>query len=233
MKEFLAVDDIRDSGAWQAAIAEFVATFGFVFLGLGAVAFAAGNILIVALAHGLAITLFIIALGRVSGGHINPAVTVAAVVTQRMGLTKGLMYVVAQLGGAALGAFTLAAFLEGSGIELSTHNLASGLEPFKGIIVEAVLTFFLVFTVIAVAMDPRGSAKLAPFAIGFIVLVDHFVGVPLTGASMNPARSFGPALAAGEWANHWVYWVGPIIGSIVAAVFYELVFVRWNSKETA
>ena len=118
-----------------------------------------GNILIVALAHGLAITLFIIALGRVSGGHINPAVTVAAVVTQRMGLTKGLMYVVAQLSGAALGAFTLAAFLEGSGIELSAHNLASGLEPVKGIIVEAVLTFFLVFTVIAVAMDPRGAGN--------------------------------------------------------------------------
>ncbi|PKB68239.1 MAG: hypothetical protein BZY82_01165, partial [SAR202 cluster bacterium Io17-Chloro-G3] len=164
---------------------------------------------------------------------INPAVTVAAVVTQRMGLTKGLMYVVAQLGGAALGACTLAAFLEGSGIELSAHSLASGLEPGKGIIIEAVLTFFLVFTVIAVAMDPRGSAKLAPFAIGFIVLVDHMVGVPLTGASMNPARSFGPALAAGEWADHWVYWVGPIIGGIVAAVFYELVFVRWNSEKTA
>ena len=80
-------------------------------------------------------------------------------------------------------------------------------------------------------MDPRGLSHLAPVAIGLIVLVDHFMGVPLTGASMNPARSFGPALAAGEWSDHWVYWVGPIVGGIVAAVLYEVVFIRWRTGE--
>ena len=95
------------------------------------------------------------------------------------------------------------------------------------------LTFFLVFVVFATAIDPKGPAHLAPFAIGLTILVGHLVGVPLTGASMNPARSFGPALAAGEWANHWVYWVGPILGGILAAGLYELVFLRWHREEAA
>ncbi len=254
MKEFLAVDDLRSPAAWQAAIAELIATFGFVFLGTGAVAVAVqimGNgelnssgFILVAIAHGLAITVFIAAIGRISGGHINPAVTIAAVVTRRMGLAKGVMYVGAQLVGAAAGAFFLLGVIpdafEGN---LGVHSLGTleqtigatsvrtTIGPGVGVVTEMALTFFLVFVVFAAAMDTRGSASLAPFAIGFIVLVDHLVGVPLTGASMNPARSFGPALAAGEWADHWVYWVGPIAGGIIAGVLYELVFVRWNKEE--
>ncbi len=99
-----------------------------------------------------------------------------------------------------------------------------------GVLVEAVLTFVLVFTVFATAMDPRGMANLAPIAIGLAVLVDHFVGVPLTGASMNPARSFGPALVAGFWDDHWVYWLGPLIGGGLAALVYYLTFM-WGRED--
>ncbi len=96
-------------------------------------------------------------------------------------------------------------------------------------VAEIILTFALVFVVFATAMDPKGLAHIAPLAIGFTVAVDHLVGVPMTGASMNPARSFGPALVAGAWDNHWIYWVGPLIGGAVAALVYEFVFLR-NSE---
>ena len=243
MKDFLAVEDIQRPEAWQAAIAELIATFAFVFLGAGSVVAAvqflgtgdltAAGLVMIALAHGLAIALLVAAVGRFSGGHINPAVTVSAVVTRKIGLVKGAMYVVAQLAGAATGALLLLAVIpdafEGT---LGAHALGNQIDAETGLLVEAVLTFFLVFVIFATAIDPKGPANLAPIAIGLVVLVDHMVGVPLTGASMNPARSFGPALAASEWADHWVYWIGPIVGGIVAAVLYEMVFLRWR-KETA
>jgi glycerol uptake facilitator-like aquaporin len=100
-----------------------------------------------------------------------------------------------------------------------------------GVIVEAILTFVLVFTVFATATDPPGLGNLAPIAIGFAILIDHFVGVPLTGASMNPARSFGPALVAGEWDDHWAYWVGPLIGGSVAALVYTFVYLNREEDE--
>ena len=243
MKNFLAVEDLQRPEAWQAAIAELIATFAFVFLGAGSVVAAvqflgagdltAAGLVMIALAHGLAIALLVAAVGRFSGGHINPAVTVSAVVTRKIGLVKGAMYVVAQLAGAAAGALLLLAVIpdafEGT---LGAHALGNQIDAETGLLVEAVLTFFLVFVIFATAIDPKGPANLAPIAIGLVVLVDHMVGVPLTGASMNPARSFGPALAASEWADHWVYWVGPIVGGIAAAVLYEMVFLRWR-KETA
>ena len=243
MKEFLAVEDLQDTRAWQGAIAEFIATFAFVFLGAGSVVTAvevlgggsltAAGLLVIALAHGLAIALLVAAVARFSGGHINPAVTVSAVVARKIGLTKGIMYIVAQLVGAAAGALLLASVIP-TAIQgtLGAHSLAGGIDANTGLLIEAVLTFFLVFVIFATAMDPKGPANLAPIAIGLVVLVDHFVGVTLTGASMNPARSFGPALAANEWASHWVYWVGPILGGSVAAILYEMVFLRWR-KETA
>ncbi|GBD11888.1 Aquaporin Z 2 [bacterium HR23] len=95
-----------------------------------------------------------------------------------------------------------------------------------GLLAEAVFTFALAFVVYATALDPRGPKAIAPFAIGVTVLVDALVGVPLTGASMNPARSLGPAVAGGVWADHWVYWVGPIVGASLAGLVYETFFMR-------
>ena len=245
MREFFAVEEIRSRGAWQAAVAELIATFAFVFLGAGAVVAAmkllgeagpsgptGSGLLVIALAHGLAIALLVASIARISGGHINPAVTVSMVVTQKIGLVKGAMYIVGQLVGAALGAYLLMAVIpDASEGTLGAHALAYNIDAGTGLVIEALLTFFLVFVIFATAVDPRGSPHLAPVAIGLIVLVDHFIGVPLTGASMNPARTFGPALAAGEWKDHWVYWVGPIVGGIVAAGLYEIVFIRWRTGE--
>lgn len=245
MSDFVSLGDLRDRGAWQAALAEFIALFLFVFLGAGAVVgsgmvvggggdLTAARLTAIALAHGLAIAVLVAATARFSGGHVNPAVTVAAVVTRKMGLVKGGMYVVAQLLGAALGALLLAAVVpdaaEGA---LGGHALNVDVGIGQGLVVEIVLTFALVFVIFATAVDPKGPGHLAPFAIGITVMVDHFVGVPLTGASMNPARTFGPAIATGMWADHWVYWVGPIVGGVVAAVLYEMVYIRGRKGEAA
>ncbi len=197
---------------WQAVMAELIATLLFVFVGAGTVVVVAGVIgakpvsdaaalTAIALAHGLAIALLVAATVKISGGHINPAVTFGAVITGRMKLSMGVLYVAAQLVGAVIGALLLEAAVIGE-IGEATHlgaqelNLAALKGEWAGVMVEAVLTFALVFTVFATAMDPRGPAHLAPIAIGLAVLVDHLVGVPLTGASMNPARTFGPALVA-------------------------------------
>jgi MIP family channel proteins len=145
-----------------------------------------------------------------------------------MKLGPGVLYVAGQLLGAVFGALLLQAVVV-DGIEgnLGAHSLnADALSSTgAGLIVEIILTFILVFTVFAVAMDPRGPANLAPIAIGLAVLIDHFVGVPLTGASMNPARSFGPALVANTWDDHWIYWAGPLAGGGLAGLVYYFVYL--------
>ena len=229
---------------WRAVLAELIGTLLFVFVGAGSVVVITGVIGVsplddvaaltaIALAHGLAIALLVAATARISGGHINPAVTFGAVITGRMKLSTGVLYVGAQLTGAVIGALLLEAAVVGE-VEgsLGAHGLNLGALDGEGggVLVEAVLTFVLVFTVFATAIDPRGMANLAPVAIGLAVLVDHLVGVPLTGASMNPARSFGPALVADVWDNHWVYWVGPLAGGGIAALAYYLTFM-WGREE--
>ena len=117
---------------------------------------------------------------------------------------------------------------------MGSHGLGANVTVGGGVLAEIILTFvlvFVVFVVFATAMDPKGLGHVAPVAIGLAVLVDHLFGVPVTGASMNPARSFGPALVAGAWENHWIFWVGPLIGGALAALVYEFVFIR--RKETA
>ncbi|MBI4337581.1 MAG: MIP family channel protein [Chloroflexi bacterium] len=223
---------------WRGAAAEFVATLLFVFIGAGAVvstaslADAAGGmnsarLAAIALAHGLAIALLVAATAKISGGHINPAVSFAAFLTNKITLRRMVLYVVAQLAGAIVAALLLKAVfpavMEGS---LGAHGLGTGISAGAGVLLEIVLTFLLVFVVFATAIDPKGLGTIAPLAIGLAVLVDHLVAVPLTGASMNPARSFGPAVVAGVWADHWVFWVGPLVGGGLAALVYEYIFMR-------
>ncbi|MBI4234504.1 MAG: MIP family channel protein [Chloroflexi bacterium] len=222
-------DDLR------AGLAEFLATLLFVFLGAGTVVvtgmlgtgdMTAARLLAIAIGHGLAIALLVAATAKISGGHINPAVTVAALVTGKIGVARGILYIIAQLVGAIVGALLLRFIVPGDGGALGAHALGQGVGAGAGLAAEIILTFLLVWVVFATAIDPKGFGSLAPLAIGFAVLVDHLVGVPLTGASMNPARSFGPALVAGQWSNHWIYWVGPLVGGILAAVVYHWVYLR-------
>ncbi len=226
---------------WQAVFAELIATLLFVFVGAGSVLVVggpsdSGAIVVIALAHGLVIALLVAAIARISGGHINPAVTFGAVITGRMKLSTGILYVAAQLVGAVIGVLLLEAAIVGGpeGFEgnLGAHQLNLSVLDGRGagVLVEAVLTFVLVFAVFATAMDKRGMANLAPIAIGLAVLVDHLVGLRLTGASMNPARSFGPALVADSWTDHWVYWLGPLAGGGLAALFYYFTFM-WGRDE--
>lgn len=229
-------DGFASPGVLRAAAAEFIATLLFIFLGAGTVVVTGGlikdgltsaRLVAIALAHGLTIALLVAATAKISGGHINPAVTVAALLTGKINLPKASMYVVAQLVGAIVGALLLTWVIPAPAQgNLGAHGLGAGVTAVGGLVAEIVLTFALVFVIFATALDPKGLGHLAPAAIGLTVLVDHLFGVPVTGASMNPARSFGPALVAGAWDNHWIFWIGPLIGGALAALVYEFVFLR-------
>ena len=227
---------------WRPAAAEGIATFFFVFVGAGTVVVTGnlvagggldtGRLVAIALAHGLAIAFLVSAIAHLSGGHINPAVTFAAMVTQRIGVAQGIAYIAAQLIGAVIAAVLVGLVVptamggglgDGAGT-LGSHALNPALEVWQGIVVEIVLTAVLVFVVFGAAMDRRGVGMVAPLAIGLAVMVDHFVGVQLTGASMNPARTLGPAVAAGAWSDHYVYWIGPLVGGALAGLLYHNVF---------
>jgi aquaporin TIP len=170
----------------------------------------------------------------VSGGFINPAVTFAAVMAGRLKVSTGVLFVGAQVLGAVLAALALKGIIAGPyeaglGAHSLNHTLLEnqvGDGAGAALLVEAILTFALVYVVFATAIDPRGPKNLAPLAIGLVLMADYFVGLPLTGASMNPARSFGPAVAANMWSDHWVYWLGPLIGAGVAALLYEFVIME-------
>ena len=182
----------------------------------------------IAVAHGLALAMAIYATGHISGGHINPAVTIAMLAARKISLGHAVGYIIAQLAGATLGALLLKVLFPPEWV--ATANLgatlaldqqgASLLASPKIIIIEAILTFFLLTTIFAVAVDKRGPKNVYGFAIGLTVCLDILCAGPLTGASMNPARSFGPALVGGYWTDHLAYWLGPILGGLFAAFLY-------------
>lgn len=211
-------------------VAEAIGVFALVFVGAGAIVVASGNanigLLEIAFAHGLTIAVMITALGHISGGHFNPAVTVGFWVTRRMGTGLAIGYVVAQLLGGVLGAVALTVlFPEGlrNASDLGTPALGPSIEFMGAIGIEVVLTFFLVLVIFGSAVDRR-SPNLGGFAIGLTITLDILVAGPLTGAVMNPARAFGPALLSGEWVDQAVWWIGPLIGGVIAAVLYHYMF---------
>ncbi len=208
-------------------VAEAVGTFALVFIGAGSVIAARlpganFGLLGIALAHGLVLAVVVSSTMHISGGHINPAVTFGAWVGRVIDARTAIMYIAAQLLGAVVGAAFLTGVYPRGAAEaamLGQTTLASGVTPLNGIFLEAVLTFFLVFAVFGTAVDQR-APRLGGWAIGLVLTFDILAGGALTGASMNPARTFGPALVGGYWSNHIVYWVGPIVGGIVAAGLY-------------
>ena len=218
----------------QALVAEFLGTFFLCFAGIAAIlsttsAVGSGaGIVGIALAHGLALSIAVNAFGGVSGGHCNPAVTLAMLVTGRSSPQNAVGYIVAQCAGATAAAFLCASVFPADAV--AQANLGIPLPAAwatSGVVftLEFVMTFLLVIAVFGTAVDPH-APKVGGFAIGLTVAADILAIGPLTGASMNPARSFGPAVASGQYEAQGVYWIGPILGGVAAALLYDTLFLR-------
>ena len=210
----------------RRATAEFLAAFALVFAGCGAIVTDAtrdgvlGTVGI-ALVFGLVIMAMIYATGHLSGAHINPAVTIAFTLTRHFPKGDAVAYIAAQLLGAAAAAFVLLAAWPDAPAELGAT--VPSVEVGTALLYETLMTAVLMFVIISVATDARAIGAGAAIAIGGTVALDAIFGGPLTGASMNPARSFGPALASGTWNEFWIYLVGPVVGAALGAFAYQLV----------
>src|SRR5881628_23498 len=217
--------------AWRKGVAEFIGAFTLIFIGAGAIVSTGGtDLVVIALAHGLAIGVMASALAHVSGGHFNPAVTLGALVGRQISLRLALVYWVSQLLGATVAAVMLLGVFapaEWQPYKLGTPTLGPTVGWGSAILVEAVLTFFLAFVVYGTGIDPKGSFNaVGGLAIGLTISLDIMMGGPLTGAAMNPARWFGPAVVAQFFDNWYVYWIGPLIGAAVAGLVYTNVFLE-------
>tara|TARA_Y100001001_G_scaffold77797_1_gene75759 strand:- start:9 stop:836 length:828 start_codon:yes stop_codon:yes gene_type:complete len=233
----------------RAWLAEAIATYALVFFGplsviLSVVVFGDGltieSILMISLGHGAVIALMVYAFGHVSGAHINPAVTIPMMITKKISVADGIGYIIFQVIGAIIATLSLMAILpeigkpvlwggHGGPSELLNHSIMSGF------VVEVILTFFLVLVIFMTAVHKKAPKSVYGAAIGGMVFLLHIVGVPLTGASMNPARSLAPAVATGDAGLleiQWLYWVAPIIGGIIAGVIMNYVFINKDEAKT-
>ncbi len=213
----------------RAVVAEFLGTMFFTLTSCGAVVAAlavvggldGAALIAIALGHGLGILIAVAWTAGISGGHVNPAVTVAMLICRKVEWPVALRYIVAQFAGAAAGAALLKVAIpndfEG---KLGVHALSAPVAPAEGLLLEIMMTALLVMVVFHTAVGRKGLGNTAPMAIGLAVLLIHLVAVPWTGASVNPARSFGPALVANEWADFWVYAAGPISGGALVGAFW-------------
>jgi aquaporin NIP len=211
---------------WRRSAAEGLAAFALVFAGCGAIIADARTdgglgVVGVGIVFGLVIMVMVYATGHLSGAHINPAVTLSFALTRHLPARDALCYVGAQLLGAAAAALLLLAVWPSEPARLGATLPSVGAG--SAVAYEVVLTAFLMFVIMAVATDTRAVGAGAAIAIGGTVGLDAIFGGPVTGASMNPARSFGPALAAGEWSEFWVYVIGPCAGAVLGALGYQVI----------
>ncbi len=220
---------------YKKYLAELLGTFALVFVGAGCVCadyYLVKNgsqgfgLLGIAIAFGFVVVAVAYSLGYVSGAHINPAVTISMVVTRRIKAGVGAMYIVSQVAGATFAGYLLKILFPEAlaSVFLGTCVLGSNVSVAQAIVMEAVITFLLVFVVYATVVDKRSTPALAGLAIGFVVLFGVMVGGAISGGSMNPARVLGPAIASGHFANHYVWWIGPIVGGVTAGFTYDLIF---------
>ncbi|KAK4479239.1 hypothetical protein RD792_014750 [Penstemon davidsonii] len=233
-------EEVTHPDSVKATLSEFFSTFIFVFAGEGSIlaldkmyrdsGLGASRLVFIALAHALSLFAAVASSMNVSGGHINPAVTFGALLGGRVSVLRSVYYWVAQLLGAVVASALLR--LATDGMRPYGFSVGAGVGSLSALLMEIILTFGLVYTVFATAIDPkRGSlGTIAPLAIAFIVGANTLVGGPFSGASMNPARAFGPALVGWRWSDHWIYWVGPFIGAGLAGVIYEFGIIQ---SETA
>jgi len=209
-------------------VAELFGTFMLVFFGAGAIMttnFPKGDfgLLGIALAHGLALAIGITATMSISGGHLNPAVTAGMMAIRRIDPKTAMLYILAQLVGAALAALALKSLLPPGVtkvLALGTPSIAATITLGKAIAIETVLTFFLMSAVMGTALSPAAH-RIGGFGVGLTLVIGTLLGGPLTGAALNPARAFGPAFISGQWVSQGVYWVGPILGALLAAFLWE------------
>jgi len=228
-------EDVLDEWV-RPLIVEAIGPFALVFMGVGSILFADGDLVVIAFAHGLAIALMVAAAGHISGGLYNPALTLGVVLGGKLDPIKGAAYIVAQLAGAVIAAACLTALFPSDAtgpVNLGTPLISGEITIAQGLGLEIVLTFFLMYAVFGTAIDKRGPAAIAPLVIGLIITMDIFAAGPATGAAMNPARAFGPALIDGTWDDHWVYWVGPAAGAAIAALLYAYILIPPSQDEQA
>jgi aquaporin TIP len=215
-----------DESVLRRGVAEFIGTFTLIFIGGGAGAISGNDIVAVALANGLAIGIMVSNFGHISGGLFNPAITLGFLSTRRITPRLAGVYWFAQFAGAVIAAGIVRWLVHKpafDGAIPSVHHIGAG----RGFVLEAIMTFFLVLAVFATAVDPRGAFKsIAGLAIGLTITMDVFFGGPLTGAAMNPARAFGPELVGDFWGAGWIYYVGPALGAVAAAVGYDWLYLR-------
>lgn len=202
----------------QNFVAEFVGTFALIFIGAGALAIDKGGLVGVALAHGLVIVAFAYAYGHISGTHINPAVTFGLLIAGEIRFGTAIGYWIVQFAGGIAGALILKAVLPIDG-DLGVTILAENVSATQGLFVEIILTFFLVTTIFNTVVSGK-AGNFAGLAIGLTLVFCILMGGPLTRASLNPARTLGPAIAAGNYADLWLYFVGPCVGAVLAALLY-------------
>ena len=221
-----------ESGWWKKGLAEMLGGFALVVVGAGSVLAAKTNdqpiLLYATFGHALVIAVMGTALGPISGGQISPAVTLGLIATRRLKADLGAVIIAFQLLGGVIGGFFLLWLYpkEVSTIHLATPAVAASITPLQAAVIELLMTFFLVFVVFATAIDSRGAAKtLGAIPIGFTVGIDWLFGGGFTGAAMSPGRWLGPAVASGFFDNAWVYWVGPLLGGLLAALVYETIFM--------
>ena len=236
-------DEARHPDTLRSGLAEFISTLIFVFAGQGSgMAFAkltegAANtpagLVAASIAHAFALFVAVAVGANISGGHVNPAVTFGAFVGGNITLLNGIVYWIAQLLG-SVAACALLKFATG-GLETAAFACATDVSAWNALVMEIVMTFGLVYTVYATAIDPKKGniGIIAPLAIGLIVGANILAGGAFDGASMNPAVSFGPAVMSWNWTNHWIYWVGPLIGAGIAGLIYEFIFIGHQEPASA
>jgi MIP family channel proteins len=237
-----------DHDPLRRGFAEFVGTFALIFVGAGSIlalttqfepainspqtqgVYGGLTLVAVAFSHGLVIAVMASAVGHISGGHFNPAVTLGFLVTRRIAPTLALVYWSVQFLGATAAAALLRWFFSERTRQLTNlgaPGLGGGVDHWQALVIEIVLTFFLVWVIFATAVDPGGAFKsIAGLAIGLTITFDVLMGGPLTGAAMNPARAFGPELIARHWNDAWVWYAGPFVGGALAALAYEWLYLR-------
>jgi aquaporin Z len=207
----------------RALVAEFIGAFALCFVGIGVItATGGGELLAIAFGHGLAIGLMVAAVGHISGGHFNPAVTFGMLITGRIGIASAIGYIVAQLLGGLAAAALIGGIYGGDAAAKGTPAPGDTYTAVQALMMEVILTFFLVWVIFGTAVDKGYS--FAGLAIGLTITMDILAGGAVSGAAMNPARAFGPAVIGGTWNAHWIYWAGPLVGAGLAATLYSLLY---------